>query len=70
MYDDMIREKGALWLYRGIIEVVPALIPTVIQIWFKTRNWQKRLPFLEFEPLLDRSLLDIRQKFDLLQFLE
>jgi hypothetical protein len=69
MYADMIREKGALWLYGSVLKVLPALIPTLIPIWFKTRNWQKRLPFLEFEPLLDRSLLEIRQEFNLLQFI-
>ncbi len=69
MYDDMIREKGALWLYGAVLRVLPALIPEIISIWFKTRNRQNRVPFLEFEPLLDRSLLDIRQAFDLLKFI-
>jgi hypothetical protein len=70
MYDDMIREKGVLWLYGSVLRVLPALIPALIPIWFKTRNRQKFIPFLEFEPLLDRSLLDIRQEFDLLQFIK
>jgi hypothetical protein len=69
MYADMIREKGVLWLYGQVLKVLPALIPTLIPIWCKTRKWQKRLPFLEFEPLLERSLLDIRQEFNLLQFM-
>jgi hypothetical protein len=70
MYEDMIREKGLLWLYGAVLRVLPKLIPTLIPIWFKTRNRQKLVPFLEFEPLLDRSLLDIRQEFDLLQFID
>jgi hypothetical protein len=70
MYDDTIREKGSLWLYRAVLRVVPRLIPTLIPIWFKTRNCQKLVPFLNFEALLDRSLLDIRTEFDLLQFLD
>jgi hypothetical protein len=70
MYADMIEEKGVLWLYGTVLKVLPALIPALIPIWFKTRKLQKRLPFLEFAPLLDRSLLDIRQEFDLLQFIE
>jgi hypothetical protein len=49
--------------------VLPGVILELIPIWFKTRNRQKLLPFLEFEPLLDRSLLDIRQEFDLLLFI-
>jgi hypothetical protein len=70
MYDDMIREKGVLWLYGSVLRVLPALIPALIPIWFKTRKRQKLIPFLRFEPLLDRSLLDIRQEFDLLQFIK
>ncbi|MBW4618936.1 MAG: hypothetical protein KME17_06210 [Cyanosarcina radialis HA8281-LM2] len=70
MYEDMIREKGVLWLYGAILRNLPPLIPELISIWFKTRNRSKRLPFLEFEPLLDRSLLDIRQEFDLLPFIK
>lgn len=70
MYDDMIRDKGILWLYREVIKVLPALIPKLISIWFKTRKRHNRVPFLEFEPLLDRSLLKIRQEFDLLPLFE
>jgi hypothetical protein len=69
MYDDMIREKSVLWLYGEVLRVLPALIPELISIWFKTRKRQNQVPFLEFEPLLDRSLLDVRQEFDLLQFI-
>lgn len=69
MYADMIKEKGVLWLYGAVLRVLPPLILALIPIWFKTRKRQKLLPFLEFEPLLDRSLLDIRQEFDLLQFI-
>ena len=65
----MIRDKGVLWLYGAFLRVLPSLIPALIPIWFKTRKRRKLLPFLEFEPLLDRSLLDIRQEFDLLQFI-
>ncbi len=70
MYNDMIKEKGVLWLYGAIFQVLPPLIPELILIWFKTRNREKRVPFLEFEPWLDRSLLDIRQEFDLLAFIK
>lgn len=66
MYDDMIREKGAFWLYGAVLSVLPSVLIDLIPIWIRTRNRQKRLPFLDFEPLLDRSLLDIRQEFDLI----
>jgi hypothetical protein len=65
-----IREKGVLWLYGAVLRVLPTLIPTLIPIWFRTRKRQKLLPFLEFEPLLDRYLLDIRKEYDLLQFIK
>jgi hypothetical protein len=70
MYADMIKEKGELWLYGAVLRVLPTLIPALIPIWFKTRNRQKLLPFLEFEPLLDRTLLDIRQEYNLLPFIK
>jgi hypothetical protein len=69
MYDDLIRDKGSLWLYGNILKVLPGVVLTLIPIWFQTRKRQKLLPFLGFEPLLDRSLLDIRQEFDLLPLL-
>lgn len=70
MYDELIKEKGVLWLYGSMLSVLPSLIPELIPIWFKTRKRQKLLPFLEFECLLDRPLLDIRQEYDLLPFIE
>ncbi len=70
MYADMIRDKGVLWLYGSVLRVLPALILELIPIWFKTRNRQQLVPFLEFEPLLDRTLLDIRQEFDLLGWID
>jgi hypothetical protein len=69
MYDDMIREKGTLWLYGQVLRVLPPLLPALVGLWFKTRHWPQRLPFLAFEPLLERSLLEIRQEFNLLQFI-
>ena len=70
MYEDMVKEKGELWLYGAVLRVLPRVLAELIPIWFKTRNRRKLLPFLEFEPLLDRSLLDIRQEFDLLPFIK
>jgi hypothetical protein len=70
MYDDMIREKGTMWLFLSVLKVLPTLIPDLIPLWFKTRQRHRLLPFLNFAPLLDRSLLDIRQEFDLLEFIK
>ncbi len=70
MYDDLIKRHGVVWLYFSIFSVLPRLFPELILIWFKTRNRKNRVPFLEFEPLLNRSLLDIRQEFELLEFMK
>jgi hypothetical protein len=66
MYYDMTRDKSVFWLYGSIFKVIPRLIPELISTWLKTRKRHNRVPFLEFAPLLERSLLDIRQEFDLL----
>jgi hypothetical protein len=70
MYDDMIREKGVLWLYGEVFKVLPRLIPKLISLWARTRDRTQRVPFLEYEPLLDRPLLDIRQEFELLPLID
>ncbi|MEO0378256.1 MAG: hypothetical protein AAF329_27400 [Cyanobacteria bacterium P01_A01_bin.17] len=70
MYEDMIREKSIWWLYSAVLRVLPRLIPQLIMIWFKTQQRQKRVPFLEFAPLLDQSLLEIRQEYDLLPLIQ
>lgn len=69
MYDDLIKRQGVVWLYGSIAVVLPRLMPEIISIWFKTRNRQRCIPYLNFEQFLDRSLLDIRQEFDLLAFI-
>ena len=70
MYDDLIEQHGVLWLYSSILFVLPLLLPEVIVIWFKTRGARKYYPFLNYESLLDRSLLEIRQEFNLLEFIK
>jgi hypothetical protein len=66
MYEDMIREKGRFWLYGAVLQVLPRLIPELIRLWFKTRHRHNRVPFLDFAPLLDRPLPEIRQEYDLM----
>ncbi|MEO1743268.1 MAG: hypothetical protein AAFR99_15835 [Cyanobacteria bacterium J06629_9] len=70
MYADLIREKGAFWLYRTVLGVLPGVLLEVIPIWFKTRHREKLLPFFNFEPLLETSLLDIRRDYGLLRFVK
>lgn len=69
MYDDLIKQHGALWLYSSILFVLPRLLPEVLIIWLKTRGKRKYYPFLDYQSLLNRSLLEIRQEFDLLPFI-
>ena len=66
MYDDL----GVVWLYSSILFVLPRLIPELIIIWFKNRGRSKYYPFLDYDSLLDRSLLEIRQEFDLLPLIK
>ncbi|MBD2732133.1 hypothetical protein H6G96_39285 [Nostoc sp. FACHB-892] len=68
MYDDLVKERGVIWLYTSIFFVLPQLLPELISMWRNSRQRERFVPFLDFEPLLDRSLLEIRQEFDLLPF--
>ncbi|MDY6900462.1 MAG: hypothetical protein SWZ49_20660 [Cyanobacteriota bacterium] len=70
MYEDLIKRHGVIWLYFSIIFVLPRLLPELVSIWFKTRNHQNRVPFLEFESLLNRSLLDVREEFGILDLIK
>jgi hypothetical protein len=70
MYDDLVKEHGVIWLYASIFFVLPQLLPELISIWRKSRHRQRFVPFLAFEPLLNCSLLEIRQEFDLLTFMK
>lgn len=68
MYDDLIEQHGVWWLYTSIFWVLPRLLPKLFVMWLKTRKRQQYIPFLNFEPLLDKSLLEIRHEFNLLPF--
>jgi hypothetical protein len=70
MYDDLIKQHGVLWLYSSIFLTLPQLLPELTQMWFKNRQRKFYVPFLNFEPLLERSLSDIRQEFDLLPLIK
>lgn len=70
MYDDLIKQHGILWLYSSILFVLPRLLPEVMSIWFKTRGTRKYYPFFDHKSLLNRSLLEIRQEFNLLPLIK
>ena len=70
MYDDLVKERGVIWLYTSIFSILPQLLPKLISMWFQSRQREHFVPFLDFEPLLDRSLLEIRQEFALLPFIQ
>lgn len=70
MYNDLIKQHGVLWLYSSILFVLPRLLPEIITIWFKTRSKRTYYPFLDYESLLNCSLLEIRQDFDLLPLIK
>lgn len=69
MYKDLVKQHGLLWLYSSIFVVLPRLLPEIVVMWFKARGTRKYYPFFDFEPLLDRSLWEIRQEFNLLPLL-
>ena len=70
MCKDLIKQHGVLWLYGSILFVLPRLLPEVIKIWFQTRSPRKFYPFWEYEFWRDRSLLKIRQEYNLLPFIK
>ncbi len=70
MYDDLIKQHGILWLYGSILLTLPRLLPEVVVMWFKTRQSRKYYPFFDYEQLLNKSLLEIRQDFNLLPFIK
>ncbi|WP_445633281.1 Coenzyme Q (Ubiquinone) biosynthesis protein Coq4 [Nostoc sp. DSM 114161] len=70
MYEDMIQRDGVIRLYSSIFFELVRLVPELISMWLKTRNHKTFLPFLNFEPMLDRPLLDIRQEFGLFLFIK
>ena len=70
MYRDLIKQHGRLWLYSSILFVLPRLMPELVYIWWKTRTSRKYYLFLNYEPLLGRSLLEIRQEYDLLPLIK
>ena len=68
MYRDLIEQHG-IWLYISILLVLPRLIPDIARIWFQTRGERNFYPFFDYEFLLNRSLLEIRQEYNLLPFI-
>jgi len=70
MYAELIERHGVIWLYSSILFELPRLLPELILMWGKTRNRQRFVPYLDFEPMLNRSLLEIRQEFNLLPFIK
>ncbi|WP_013324666.1 hypothetical protein [Gloeothece verrucosa] len=70
MYNDLIKQYGLLGLYSSILLVLPPLLPELLTIWFKNRVRRKYYPFLDYESFLNRSLLEIRQEYDLLPLIK
>ncbi len=66
----MLEQHGILWLYGSFFLVLPRLLPEILLIWLKTRKSRKYYSFFDYQPLLERSLLDIRQEFGLLEFIQ
>jgi len=70
MYKELVERYGVIWLYSSILVELPRLLPELILMWLKNRHRQRFVPFIDFEPLLDHSLWQIRQDFDLFPFIK
>ena len=69
MFNDLLKRYG-VWFYGSIFTAILRVLPEVISMWFKTRKRQRYITYLNFEPFLNHSLLEIRQEFDLLPFIK
>lgn len=69
MYLDLLKRYGIIRLYISIFRALIQLLPESIFLWLKTRDRENFLPFVEFEPLLDRPLGEIRRNFALFSFI-
>ncbi|BAZ66187.1 MAG: hypothetical protein KME28_20650 [Pelatocladus maniniholoensis HA4357-MV3] len=67
MSSDLVQPQGLLWLYSSILAVLPRLLPEIVLIWIKNRGRKQYWPYFDYEALFERSLLEIRQEFDLFQ---
>jgi hypothetical protein len=63
---NMISEKGELNLFLSTIKTLSLVFLDMNLIWFKTRKCRKLLPFLGYQCLLDRRLVDIRKEYCLM----
>ncbi|MGB3193279.1 MAG: hypothetical protein WBB43_28045 [Limnoraphis sp.] len=67
--DDVLKQQNALSWYGWAVISLLLVLPEIIVMWFQTRRHQKYWSYYEYEPMLERSLLDIRQEFNLLDFI-
>lgn len=67
--DNILKEQNPLCFYTLVVISLLLVLPEIVVMWFQTRGHQKYWPYYEYEPMLDRSLLDIRQEFNLLEFI-
>jgi len=67
--DDVLKEQNALRFYSVSLISLLLVLPEIVVMWFQTRGHQNYWSYYEYEPMLDRSLLDIRQEFNLLDFI-
>lgn len=67
--DDVTRNQSKLSFYSSVAITLLLVLPEILMMWFETRGHQKLWLYFDFEPLLDRSLIEIRQEFELLRFI-
>lgn len=68
-FDDVVKERSPLSWYSWVVITLLRVLPEIFMMWFETRDHQKPWLYFDFEPMLDRSLIEIRQEFELLPFI-
>lgn len=66
--DVMEGQNAFIWYSWAVISLL-LVLPEIVVMWFQTRGHQKYWSYYEYEPMFERSLLDIRQEFSLLGFI-
>jgi hypothetical protein len=69
LLDDVLKDRNPFIWYSWAVISLLLVLPEIVVMWFQTRGHQKYWSYYEYEPMLDRSLLDIRQEFSLVDLI-
>jgi len=69
LLNDVMKGQNAFSWYSWAVVSLLLVLPEIVVMWFQTRGHQKSWSYYEYEPMFERSLLEIRQEFSLLGFI-